>query len=57
MDSPEKLEQKLEYIHFNPLQERWNLVKSPEDYYWSSARFYEEGKDDFGFLKHYMERI
>lgn len=57
MDSRQKLEQKLNYIHNNPLQERWNLVTSPEQYRWSSARFYEEGKDDFGFLSHYKERV
>ena len=57
MDSKEKFEQKLDYIHLNPLQERWNLAKSPEDYLWSSAKFYETGQDDFGFLIHYMERF
>jgi putative transposase len=30
MDNKEKLEQKLNYIHLNPLHERWNLVPSPE---------------------------
>jgi len=38
MDSKNKLEQKLDYIHLNPLQEKWNLVTKPEDYKWSSAR-------------------
>jgi putative transposase len=57
MDSREKLEQKLNYIHNNPLNARWNLAKRPEDYYWSSARFYEMGRDDFGFLTHYEDRI
>ncbi|MFN6947085.1 MAG: transposase, partial [Cytophagaceae bacterium] len=57
MDSKKKVEQKLDYIHLNPLQEKWNLAKSPEDYFWSSANFYETGKDDFGFLTHYMERF
>lgn len=32
LDSKEKLEQKLQYIHLNPLQERWNLASSPENY-------------------------
>jgi len=57
MDSREKLEQKLDYLHLNPLHERWSLAENPEDYCWSSARFYEEGKDEFGFLTHYMERF
>ena len=57
MDSREKFEQKLDYIHLNPLQERWNLAENPEDYLWSSAKFYETGQDDFGFLTHYMERF
>ena len=34
------LKQKLEYIHHNPLQAQWDLVDRPEDYVWSSARFY-----------------
>ena len=37
------LEQKLDYIHLNPLQEHWSLVKQAEDYEFSSARFYETG--------------
>jgi REP element-mobilizing transposase RayT len=53
----EIVEQKLEYIHLNPLQEKWSLVEYPENYYWSSARFYETGKDDFGFLTHYLDRF
>ena len=57
MDSQTKVEQKLEYIHLNPLQEHWNLVSKPENYYWSSARYYEEGIDDFGFITHYKERF
>ena len=36
----EFLSQKLEYIHQNPVQPHWNLAKFPEDYVWSSARFY-----------------
>ncbi len=57
MDSQEKVEQKLEYIHTNPLQERWNLANRPEQYYWSSAKFYEHGVDKFGFLTHYSDRF
>ena len=38
--SREFLEQKMEYIHHNPCQPYWNLAQLPEDYPWSSARFY-----------------
>ncbi len=41
--SPGFLRQKLEYIHNNPLQPHWNPAKSPEEYLWSSARFYRVG--------------
>lgn len=48
-------EQKLDYIHNNPLQERWQLASLPEAYLFSSAKFYIENTDDFGFLTHYRE--
>ncbi|MEQ8245621.1 transposase [Fulvivirga sp.] len=51
------LEQKLIYIHNNPLQEKWNLAKFPEDYKWSSAAFYENDLNDFGIVTHYLERF
>ena len=38
--SPSYLRQKLDYIHYNPTREQWKLVEKPEDYIWSSARFY-----------------
>lgn len=57
MDTKEKVEQKIEYIHLNPLQEKWNLAKYPEDYYWSSADFYQNGIDNFGFLTDYREEF
>ncbi|HWB28149.1 MAG TPA: hypothetical protein VG738_21905 [Chitinophagaceae bacterium] len=43
--------QKLNYIHNNPLQDRWRLAKHTAEYYYSSARFYEFGDSDFDFLK------
>lgn len=52
--SREMLEQKLEYIHLNPLQEKWQLSDYLQNYLWSSARFYEEGKDTFDLLTHYQ---
>jgi len=36
---------KLEYAHNNPLQERWQLCDRPEDYRFSSARHYMKGED------------
>jgi putative transposase len=42
--------QKLDYIHFNPLRGRWKLAKDDISYHFSSARFYETGIDEFGFL-------
>lgn len=57
MNSKAKFEQKLNYIHLNPLQPKWNLVKQPEHYKWSSAKFYECGIDEFGILTHYMDRF
>ena len=48
-------EQKLDYIHNNPVQERWQLASLPEEFPFSSARFYFDNKDNFGFLTHYLE--
>ncbi len=42
--TPGFLRQKLDYVHFNPCQDRWRLVELPEDYIWSSARFYMADK-------------
>ena len=51
------MEQKLSYIHTNPVQPHWNLCSDFVDYYYSSASFYETANSDFTFLKHYMDRI
>ncbi len=47
--------QKLNYIHNNPVSDRWKLAPIPEDYYYSSAKFYNTDIDDWGFIKHYRE--
>ncbi len=52
--TPAVFDQKLNYIHNNPLQEKWKLAQYPEDYKYSSAKFYATGIDDFGLLTHYM---
>lgn len=57
LNSKASAEQKIDYIHLNPLQSHWNLVTKPEDYRWSSARFYETGVDEFGILTDYRERF
>ena len=36
---------KLNYIHNNPLQERWSLCGKVEDYRFSSAKYYFTGED------------
>jgi putative transposase len=38
--SSDSLAQKMEYIHNNPCQPHWALAEHPEDYAWSSARYY-----------------
>jgi REP element-mobilizing transposase RayT len=48
--SKEVFEQKLEYIHYNPVKA--GLCNLPEEYYYSSANFYHIGIDVFGFLSH-----
>jgi putative transposase len=45
--------QKLEYIHSNAVQA--SLCGSPEDYRYSSARFYELNINDWDFLTHYED--
>ncbi|MEO7562037.1 MAG: transposase [Ferruginibacter sp.] len=43
-------QQKLDYIHRNPVSGKWTLAKDDVSYFYSSARFYEFGIDEFGFL-------
>ena len=43
--------QKLDYTHYNPCTEYWQLVKEPANYLFSSAKYYETGVKDFGFIK------
>lgn len=57
MESKGMLEQKLEYIHLNPLQSHWNLASRPELYPYSSAGFYDKGDAAFPFLTDYRERF
>jgi REP element-mobilizing transposase RayT len=50
--TPAVLMQKLHYIHHNPVQEKWKLAAVPEEYEFSSARFYAGNSGSFGFLTH-----
>jgi len=43
--------QKLDYIHANPVAPHWQLVKDSCLYKYSSASFYEQGKNSFPFLR------
>ena len=47
--------QKIDYIHNNPV--RAGLCQLPEDYKYSSARYYELNKDEWGFITHYAEHL
>ncbi len=47
--------QKLKYIHNNPCQPKWELVRQPLDYRYSSAKFYYDREDSFQMLKHYAD--
>ena len=49
--TPVVFSQKLEYIHNNPVLA--GLCNFPEEYYYSSAHFYNSGIDTIGMLSHY----
>lgn len=51
--SREMLEQKLNYIHLNPLQEHWNLASDPNNYLYSSCSFYEQNDNKYDWLTDY----
>ncbi|MEJ7685032.1 MAG: hypothetical protein WKG06_45745 [Segetibacter sp.] len=42
------------YMHDKPVQPHWKLCQYPEEYQYSSAKFYEKGIDEFVFLSHYL---
>ena len=47
--------QKIDYMHYNPVKA--GLCKNPENYKYSSYRFYELNEDKWGFLTHYAEHL
>jgi putative transposase len=52
--SEKVMQQKLDYVHNNPVHSKWKLVSDPVEYKFSSSGFYEMGKRDWSFLTHYM---
>ena len=48
LSSEKVFQQKLEYIHYNPVKA--NLCQFPEEYHYSSALFYVKGIDKFIYL-------
>lgn len=55
LDNTDTLIQKLNYIHNNPIKKDWFEGTSPEDYLYSSAKYYISGEDPFNFLTHYLD--
>jgi hypothetical protein len=49
--------EKLDYMHYNPLQPHWQLCDEPAGYRFSSAKFYENGEDEFKILTHNMDKL
>ncbi len=49
--------EKLDYMHYNPLQPHWLLCNTPAEYKFSSAKFYETGEDEFKILTHFMDKL
>jgi hypothetical protein len=43
--------------HGNPLQPRWKLSINIEDYFYSSALFYEKGIQNKIEVKHYLDYV
>lgn len=49
------IEQKLIYIHNNPIVNKWRLANLAEEYRFSSAAFYLQENKEWCFLTHYKE--
>lgn len=47
------VKEKLDYIHLNPCRAKYNAVSIPSDYFYSSAKFYENRDSTFEFLLDY----
>ncbi|MBL6444826.1 transposase [Fulvivirga sp. 29W222] len=57
LKSRKVIEQKLDYIHNNPVRGKWMLADNPLKYHFSSVRFYKEDNREFNFLTHYMQHF
>ena len=53
LNTLEMLMQKLDYIHYNQVMA--GLCNLPEEYKYSTARFYETGVNDWSIVNHYAE--
>ncbi|MFZ1609578.1 MAG: hypothetical protein WAT52_00830 [Chitinophagales bacterium] len=51
----EFIQQKLTYIHNNPVSKHWSLAKAIEDYVHSSAKFYLTGEQGIYHVTHYLD--
>lgn len=51
LNSPAVFQQKLDYIHQNPVKA--GMCSAPWEYYFSSASFYSHKQTDFDFLSHH----
>lgn len=49
--------QKLDYMHKNPLVDKWHLSVTPEEYRYSSASYYATGIDEFDIVTHISELL
>ena len=49
------IEQKLDYIHNNPIQEKWKLADTASEYRYSSAAYYLEDSLEWNFIAHYKK--
>lgn len=49
------IEQKLDYIHHNPVSGKWNLIEDFAKYPHSSAQFYELGVIGDFEITHYKD--
>jgi len=53
--SDKVIDQKMDYIHNNPCQEKEELTDLPENYKYSSASFYINEETEWNFLSHIGE--
>jgi putative transposase len=49
--------EKIDYMHYNPMQSHWQLCNDLIEYRFSSAKFYESGENEFKMLTHYMDKL